>query len=121
MDDYLSGKCQVLAIGYEDTSMDTNFLERMCTNELVYTTSVVAEIPMAFPLRQGISSGVSYWKYRGERLGVSLQTSKDEFPTQVGCDVHHQKKRKEMKWMRLQLRTSSCPLSSSLCLLLSQS
>ena len=88
MDDYLGGKCQVLAIGYEDTSMDKNFLEKMCTNELVYTTSVVAEVPMAFPLRQGISSGVSYWMYRGERLGVTLQTSKDEFPTQIGCDVH---------------------------------
>jgi len=68
--------------------MDTSFLESMCTNELVYTTSVVAEVPMAFPLRQGINSGVSYWMYRGERLGVSLQTSKDEFPTQIGCDVH---------------------------------
>ena len=88
MDDYLKGKCQVLAIGYEDTSMDKSFLEKMCTNELVYTTSVVAEVPMAFPLRQGISSGVSYWMYRGERLGVTLQTSKDEFPTQIGCDVH---------------------------------
>lgn len=88
MDDYLAGKCQVLAIGYEDTSMDTSFLESMCTNELVYTTSVVAEVPMAFPLRQGINSGVSYWMYQGERLGVTLQTSKDEFPTQVGCDVH---------------------------------
>lgn len=88
MDDYLNGKCKVLAIGYEDTSMDTSFLEKMCTNELVYTTSVVAEVPMAFPLRQGISSGVSYWMYRGERLGVTLQTSKDEFSTQVGCDVH---------------------------------
>ena len=88
MDDYLAGKCQVLAIGYEDTSMDKSFLEKMCTNELVYTTSVVAEVPMAFPLRQGISSGVSYWMYQGERLGVTLQTSKDEFPTQVGCDVH---------------------------------
>lgn len=88
MDDYLAGNCQVLAIGYEDTSMDTNFLESMCTNDLVYTTSVIAETPMAFPLRQGISSGFSYWMYQGERLGVSLQTSKDEFPTQIGCDVH---------------------------------
>ena len=88
MDDYLAGKCQVLAIGYEDTSMDTNFLERMCTNNLVYTTSVIAEIPMAFPIRQGISSGFSYWMYKGERLGVSLQASKKEFPTESRCDVY---------------------------------
>ena len=88
MDDYLAGKCQVLAIGYEDTSMDINFLERMCTNDLVYTASVIAEIPMAFPIRQGISSGFSYWIYKGERLGVSLQASKKEFPTEARCDVH---------------------------------
>ena len=88
MNDYDAGKCKLLAIGYEDTSSDKSFLDRLCERELVYTESVVAEIPMAFPLRQGISSGFSYWMYQGERSGVTLEASKSEFPVVANCDVH---------------------------------
>ena len=88
LNDYDAGKCELLAIGYEDTSSDKSFLDRLCERELVYTESVVAEIPMAFPLRQGISSGFSYWMYQGERSGVTLESSKSEFPVVANCDVH---------------------------------
>ena len=88
LNDYDAGKCELLAIGYEDTSSDKIFLDRLCERELVYTESVVAEIPMAFPLRQGISSGFSYWMYQGERSGVTLEASKSEFPVVANCDVH---------------------------------
>ena len=88
MNDYDAGKCKLLAIGYEDTSSDKSFLDKLCERELVYTESVVAEIPMAFPLRQGISSGFSYWMYQGERSGVTLEASKSEFPVVANCDVH---------------------------------
>lgn len=53
LDDYEAGKCKVMAIGYEDTSMDAKFLERMCTMGLVYTDSVIVETPIAFPIRPG--------------------------------------------------------------------
>lgn len=88
MKDYTEGKCKVLAIGYEDTSMDQGFLESMCQNGLVFTDSVLAEIPMAFPMRQSMTNGFNYWMVVGKRLGVNLQASKVEFPVQIGCDVH---------------------------------
>ena len=87
LDDYLLGKCDAMLVGYEDTSMDVSFLKRLCANDLVYTDSVVAEIPIAFPVRSDLSSGFSYWMYRGERVGVTLQTAKDAFPQEVSCDI----------------------------------
>ena len=44
LDDYVAGKCKVLAIGYEDTSMDPGFLKEMCANDLVYSDSVLTEV-----------------------------------------------------------------------------
>ena len=44
LDDYVAGKCKVLAIGYEDTSMDPGFLKEMCVNGLVYSDSVLTEV-----------------------------------------------------------------------------
>ena len=46
LDDWDAKKCEVLALGMEDTSMDKNFLEEICKRELVYTASVIAEIPV---------------------------------------------------------------------------
>ena len=72
----------MLVIGYEDTSMDMEFLEKICDRNLVYTSSIVAEIPVgkkdrvgflfsfcsalpilreAFPIRSSLASGFSYW------------------------------------------------------------
>merc|ERR1712127_1096485 len=83
------GKCRVLVIGYEDTSMDMEFLEKICDRNLVYTSSIVAEIPVAFPIRSSLASGFSYWMYQGERYHqVSIQASKDEFPQESTCNVH---------------------------------
>uniref|UniRef100_A0A6U6GMI0 Ionotropic glutamate receptor C-terminal domain-containing protein n=1 Tax=Odontella aurita TaxID=265563 RepID=A0A6U6GMI0_9STRA len=87
LDDYLAGKCNALVVGHEDTSMDAGFLERLCEIDLVYTESVVAEIPQAFPIRSDIASGFSYWMYQGERRGVTLQTAKDEFAQDISCNV----------------------------------
>ena len=84
LDDYEDGRCDVLAIGNEDTQMDFDFLERMCKLGLVYTESVVAEIPVAFTIRPDLAAGFSYWMFQGERLGtVTLDASKKEFSQEV--------------------------------------
>lgn len=89
LEDYDDGKCNVMAIGLEDTSMDQIFLEKLCSRNLVYTTSLVAETPIAFPIRSDLAAGLSYWMYQGERYNTaSIQTAKDAFPQDTSCEVH---------------------------------
>ena len=90
LEDYDAGRCRVMAIGYEDTSMDKVFLEKLCERDLVYNTnSPIAEIPIAFPIRSDLAAGFSYWMYQGERYHkASIQTSKDEYTQEIACNVH---------------------------------
>jgi len=88
LNDHTAKICDVMAVGYEDSILDTAFLQKMCDLDLVYTDSVVVEIPIAFPIRADLASGFSYHMYRGERSGVTLQTAKDEFPQENKCNVH---------------------------------
>jgi len=90
LDDYDAGKCRFMAVGYEDTSMDTTFLNKLCERGLVYTDSLIVEVPVAFPIRSSLASGFSYWIYQGERYhDVSLQSAKDQFSQDIGCNVHY--------------------------------
>mmetsp|Transcript_41160 Transcript_41160/g.86336 ORF Transcript_41160/g.86336 Transcript_41160/m.86336 type:complete len:622 (-) Transcript_41160:278-2143(-) len=85
------GICPFMAVGHEDTVMDSVYLAKLCERDLVYSDSVVAEIPLAFPIRADLASGFSYWMHKGERSGVTLQTSKDEYTQEKTCDVHFSK------------------------------
>ena len=88
LDDYDAGKCKFLAIGWEDTGSDTDFLEMLCERNLVYTDSLIVEIPIAFPIRPEIAAGFSYWMYQGERYhGTTIETAKEEFSEEVSCNV----------------------------------
>ena len=91
LDDYIDGNCNLLAIGYEDTSLDKVFLERLCENNLVYTSSVIVEAAIAFPIRRDLASGFSYWIQEGKRNGADLQTAKEKFNPNLSCDVHFSK------------------------------
>jgi len=93
MDNYIAGKCKALAVGWEDTSMDRSFLDRLCERELVYTDSMFLETPIAFPIRQGLAAGFSHWMLQAKRNhNLVLQTVKDEFATESAetssCNVH---------------------------------
>jgi len=81
------GICPFMAVGHEDTVMDSVYLAKLCERDLVFTDSVVAEIPIAFPIRADLASGFSYWMYKGGRSGVTLQHAKDEHPQEKTCDV----------------------------------
>jgi hypothetical protein len=91
LEDYKLGLCEVMAIGWEDTSMDLKFTENMCEMDLVFTDSLIIEIPIAFPVRPELASGFSYWMNRLERLrGLSIETEKDEYRKEYGwesCNV----------------------------------
>mmetsp|Transcript_34735 Transcript_34735/g.56767 ORF Transcript_34735/g.56767 Transcript_34735/m.56767 type:complete len:669 (+) Transcript_34735:46-2052(+) len=89
LEDYDAGRCRVMAIGYEDTSMDKVFLDKVCERDLVYTNSPIAEIPIAFPIRSDLASGFSFWMYQGERYHkASIQTAKDEYTQEIACNVY---------------------------------
>lgn len=88
INDYKRGLCDFLAIGYEDTIMDMDFHEEMCVNDLVFTDSVLIEIPIALPIREDISSEFSYWmrraKYNG---GITIEAAKAEFAQTPSCNI----------------------------------
>lgn len=88
IDDYINGKCEVLAIGYETTSLDSYFLERLCDENLVFTTSVIIEVPVALPCREDLSSGLSYWIREGGDNGITLQKIKEKYKPSLSCNVH---------------------------------
>ena len=90
IDDYDLGRCEVLAVGMEDTSMDLPLLEKFCERDLVFTNSLFVDIPMAFPIRAKLASDVSYWMFEGERFhDLKLANIKDEYSKEHGesCNV----------------------------------
>jgi hypothetical protein len=91
LEDYSLGRCDVMAVGWEDTSMDLAFREQICDMNLVFTDSLIIEIPIAFPVRPELASGFSYWMYQGERLhGLSISTEKETYMKDYGwesCNV----------------------------------
>ena len=91
LEDYSLGRCDVMAVGWEDTSMDLAFREQICDMNLVFTDSLIIEIPIAFPVRPELASGFSYWMYRLERFsGLSIDTMKETYAEEYGrksCNV----------------------------------
>jgi hypothetical protein len=91
LEDYRLGRCDVMAVGWEDASMDLIFREQICEMDLVFTDSVIIEIPIAFPVRSDLASGFSYWMYQGERFrDLSVETVKETYVEEYGwesCNV----------------------------------
>ncbi|KAL7466233.1 hypothetical protein ACHAXS_006521 [Conticribra weissflogii] len=92
LEDYQAGKCDVLAVGREDTMIDLELLNLFCDEGLVYTDSLVMENPIAFPVRPDLASGLSYWILQGDKYhGVSLKNSVDRYTAenkfQPKCNV----------------------------------
>jgi hypothetical protein len=91
LEDYVLGQCDVMAVGWEDTSMDLGFRERICEMDLVFTDSLIIEIPIAFPVRPELASGFSYWMYQGERFhDLSIGSEQEKYAEDYGwenCNV----------------------------------
>ena len=84
INDYEEGKCEVLAIGWEDNTMDLSIREALCDNDLVFTDSLVIETPTAFPINPDLASGFSYWMYQAEKKhGISITKMNEEYLEQV--------------------------------------
>jgi hypothetical protein len=88
INDYLAGACDFLSIGYEDTAMDTDIIQELCDRNLVFTDSVILEIPIALPCRGDLVNGLSYWIKKASLGGITLQASKKKFEQSVKCDVY---------------------------------
>ena len=85
--DYDSKKCEALVIGWEDTSTDIDFLDMLCKRNLVFTDSVLAEIPMGFPIRPSLSAGFSYWIYYGQKFeDIDIPNLKEKYSPMEALD-----------------------------------
>jgi len=91
LEDYNLGRCDVMAVGWEDTSMDLAFREQICEMDLVYTDSLIIETPIAFPVRPELAPGFSYWIYQGERFhDLSIVGEQEKYTEDYGwesCNV----------------------------------
>lgn len=74
-----------------DTSLDASFLGKLCENNLVFTSSLIVEVAIAFPIRRDLASGFSYWIQEGKRNGADIQTAKENFNQNWSCDIHFSK------------------------------
>jgi len=96
LDDYEAGHCEVLAINNEDTRFSLMFLERLCDNHLVYTDSLIAEIPIGFPVRSELVAGLSYWINQGKRYhDTTIEGFQQEYVPVPSCNVDYSGKNEE--------------------------
>jgi len=85
---YDAGKCDVMAVQREDTTLDEKLMEMYCERDLVFTDVLVIETPMAFPISSDIAAGFSYWLYQGEKYhDISLPNVKRGYSLSLACDV----------------------------------
>ena len=66
-------------------------LLQFCDEGLVFTDSLIAEVPIALPIRPEFASALSYWIYRGDKFhDISIANSAKEYVEQNGspkCNV----------------------------------
>jgi len=67
MDLWDSGICDVLAINEMDGKSDINFIRMLNERDIVLTSSMIIDIPIAFPVKKDLARQISYWLYRGEK------------------------------------------------------
>ena len=80
LESYARGECKVLAVGREGTTMDMDFISKLCELDLVYTDILVHENPIAFPINPQLASSFSYWMYLGEKTyGIDIDSAKQVF------------------------------------------
>jgi len=91
LDLYRTGDCDVLAVGREDNLIDSDLMNQFCDEDLVFTDSLIVEVPIALPVSPEFVSGLSYWIFRGEKFhDVSIANSAKEYVERNGspdCEV----------------------------------
>jgi len=91
LDLYEKGECQALGIQWEGGAVrkDAKLLERLCENDLIFTTALITEIPVAFPIRPQLAHGFSSWMVHAERINdISIKKMVNEFnPAGRGAGV----------------------------------
>ncbi|KAL7551347.1 hypothetical protein ACHAWF_014536 [Thalassiosira exigua] len=84
IDDFAEGKCGALVLGWEDNTIDVAIREALCENELVFTDSLVIEMPMAFPVSPKLAPAVSYWITEAHRFhDISIKEMTEEYLEEV--------------------------------------
>merc|ERR1712194_322808 len=81
LDLYEKEECQALAISWEGGAvrMDAELRGRLCENDLIFTTSLIIELPIAFPIRPQLAHKFSSWMINLERVdGITIEKMVDE-------------------------------------------
>ena len=73
----------MLAVGSWSSEMDSALLDELCKNKLVFTESVLVEVPIAFPVKDELASGMSSWIHEANRNGITIEKVKDKFKVQT--------------------------------------
>ena len=72
----------MFAIGSSMLELDSFLLKKLCENKLVVTKEVLVEVPVAFPIRDELASGMSYWIHEAKRNGLTMEKVKEKFKVQ---------------------------------------
>jgi len=79
-----NGNCIGLVAGIDDVSMDTKIMTEFCARNLVYTGSVVFEIPVALPVCKDVVASMSYWMYEACQRGILYESYREKSrPTEL--------------------------------------
>ncbi|KAL7546227.1 hypothetical protein ACHAWF_009562 [Thalassiosira exigua] len=111
LDDFDAKKCQAMAVGWEDTAHDSIFLEKLCDKNLTFTDSIIAEMPIAFPISPQLSAGLSYWILEGERRHeLSVSASKQDYDQAISCNVQFEKQMESSDYAQISSKNMFLPL-----------
>jgi len=79
-----NGKCVGLVAAVEDVLGDRKIMEPMCDRNLMYTSSIVLEMPVSLPACKEIVAGISYWMHEAKKKGILFETYQEKtFATPV--------------------------------------
>ena len=61
--DYDAKKCQLMAVGREDTTLDPVLMNMYCDRGLIYTNEIATETPLAFPINHNFGENIrlTFW------------------------------------------------------------
>lgn len=84
---FAAGKCKVVASSMLEIRQDSDYMDAFCQNDLVSTGALVLENPIAFPVNEEYGGGLSYWLFRAEKQGITLQSFIDAGVPPLVCNL----------------------------------
>ena len=81
-----NGICEGIVESFDDLLSDPYWMVQFCDRDLVYTDSVVLNIPAAIPACEEYVAGISYWIKVAEHKGIKFKSFLKSYQPQPHCD-----------------------------------